>query len=592
MANEIGTASGLEDFFTKILKFVKGFGTTGTVSYTGTGNGLLTNLNTSITTITETWTITCTAAAANSGTFSVVGSVSGAQASATVGVAYSNSFISFLITDGATDFVVSDQFTFVTTIGAMPSVQRWTALREVRDNIAVVTSNLNDSIGSEERRIRQILRHDPRSLNTDATNSSEIYFTSGNYSAGVSFIQWQLREAKDVVKVRIKAPASFTHGPPISFRLQYSDNGSSFTTALTVVSAPNFVLNERRDFTFTSAGSHLYWKLIIDATQAASSQTSISEIVLLSAGDIVASNYGSEVILKAPGISGTDEIYVGIRSEYDIINDWYNLFLNGFTGYNSAELSWFLQPGAIAGFGATLPLDIPMVPLINSSMNYWFVADGRALRFAVKVSTNYEGGYLGWFLPYATPAQYPYPMFIGGSLVPTASSRGAPWRYSHADERHGVFPGPGGDSDPNSAVSGAAAYLRTVTGEWLSVSNRPDNSGGTDSIRSPNIGSALPFTPSGNRRAMWPHCMQELSASGNLPYREVYGPTGGYILQPCIMVQHNPTKEVYGELAGCYSISGFGNASENTGVFSGKTYVVFQNANRTTIHEYWALSLD
>lgn len=71
---------------------------------------------------TETWTLTCIAAIANSGLFSVVGSVTGARGVATVGSSYtsnvitpSNSEIGFLISDGATDFAVGDTFTIATT---------------------------------------------------------------------------------------------------------------------------------------------------------------------------------------------------------------------------------------------------------------------------------------------------------------------------------------------------------------------------------------------------------------------------------------------------------------------------------------------
>lgn len=55
----------------------------------------------------EIWTITATSAT----NFTVVGSVSGAQAAATVGVPYSNAFISFTINAGVNPFVASDYFT-------------------------------------------------------------------------------------------------------------------------------------------------------------------------------------------------------------------------------------------------------------------------------------------------------------------------------------------------------------------------------------------------------------------------------------------------------------------------------------------------
>lgn len=70
---------------------------------------------------TETWTATCIHAVTNGGIFSVSGSVTGQRGNATVGSTYvsnninpGNSELSFLISDGATDFAVGDTFTIPT----------------------------------------------------------------------------------------------------------------------------------------------------------------------------------------------------------------------------------------------------------------------------------------------------------------------------------------------------------------------------------------------------------------------------------------------------------------------------------------------
>lgn len=77
---------------------------------TGTGNGTLTGISTGPNAVNENWTITCKTAATDGGVFSVVGSVSGAKADATVGSPYNNTFIAFTINDGTVDFVVGDKF--------------------------------------------------------------------------------------------------------------------------------------------------------------------------------------------------------------------------------------------------------------------------------------------------------------------------------------------------------------------------------------------------------------------------------------------------------------------------------------------------
>ncbi len=86
-----------------------------TPAATGTGNGLISYPVAENDAPSETWTLTCTATAVDGGTFSVVGSVSGAKAVTYVGTAYDNDIVAFTISDGSTDFIVGDVFEFVVT---------------------------------------------------------------------------------------------------------------------------------------------------------------------------------------------------------------------------------------------------------------------------------------------------------------------------------------------------------------------------------------------------------------------------------------------------------------------------------------------
>jgi hypothetical protein len=114
----------------QIRHFCGGFGVLGTIAYAGTGNGTLTGVEASPSAVSETWTITCSAAAANGGTFSVTGSVSGAQADAVVGTPYDNGLIKFTLNDGSADFIVSDAFNIPVTQGAASAAgMAWQVLR-------------------------------------------------------------------------------------------------------------------------------------------------------------------------------------------------------------------------------------------------------------------------------------------------------------------------------------------------------------------------------------------------------------------------------------------------------------------------------
>ena len=73
------------------------------------GNGTITGLNAIFRAPTEKWTLTCIDdSTAGSEVFSVVGSISGSKANATVGTAYNNEIVSFTINDGSTDWAKGD----------------------------------------------------------------------------------------------------------------------------------------------------------------------------------------------------------------------------------------------------------------------------------------------------------------------------------------------------------------------------------------------------------------------------------------------------------------------------------------------------
>lgn len=92
----------------------------GSPSFVGTGNGLMSAVAVdNLYTKTETITATLVTVVVNGGVFEVAGSLSGPLGLATVGLTFNapadEHVISFLISDGSTDFALGDQFTVVTT---------------------------------------------------------------------------------------------------------------------------------------------------------------------------------------------------------------------------------------------------------------------------------------------------------------------------------------------------------------------------------------------------------------------------------------------------------------------------------------------
>lgn len=110
MAYKIGYANGYKELLTALRGFLCNAKMAHNIAanVANTGNGYVSAERASTSPVDETWTLTAT----NATTFSVTGSVSGAQADATVGTAYDNGIVAFKIVAGGTAFEADDEFTF------------------------------------------------------------------------------------------------------------------------------------------------------------------------------------------------------------------------------------------------------------------------------------------------------------------------------------------------------------------------------------------------------------------------------------------------------------------------------------------------
>ena len=234
-----------------------------------------------------------------------------------------------------------------------------------------------------------------------------------------------------------------------------------------------------------------------------------------------------ELILKGTGLSGDQEIFIGFRAYQEVTADYYNLSVAGFTGYVAGN-AFTAQPGY---FGSG-------VPAHNNRIDYWLAVNAQRIAFGLKVGTPvYEHGYAGYFLPYATPSQYPYPLVVGGMLSGVPATR-------FSDTSHSM---PYKGSRANFKV-------RFVDGTWKQIDTWPWNNN---------------------------------YLAGTTQLRDT---ASTYPLLPVLLTDSGPN--LYGELDGVHYISGFNNAVENTLTIGGSTYVVLQDVARTGFTDYIALRLD
>lgn len=306
-------------------------------------------------------------------------------------------------------------------------------------------------------------------------------------------------------------------------------------------------------FTGTASGHvDLLNKIVGHLTDAGAMGSQVWQLLLSRtvAGDPVTQGSMEERYLKGPGLAGADAIYINIRSYQNVGSDYYNWYIRGAINHNAA-LPFDTQPGSSPWCTKLL---------WNSAIPYTLVANGRRFIIIAKVSTTYANTYCGFYLPYATSAEMPYPIFVGSNGM---DSR----RWSATNYVLGSFYDPVTNTTTFPSTT-ASAWLRHFDGNWIPVANYYDSSGS---------------------RAERDNCII-------WPWQTDYliGPdrANSYPVLPAILNSSYSGANTYGELQGVYFTPGIGNASENTLAIAGKTYLVTQSSQRTTRRDYAAILLE
>lgn len=247
--------------------------------------------------------------------------------------------------------------------------------------------------------------------------------------------------------------------------------------------------------------------------------------------DVVSTH--NDHLLRGPGLAGTDQIHVRLRSDSSGSN--YGWTCQGFVSYNSA-LTNSNQPGISPTCGMALR---------NDTIPYWFLANGRRFMVIAKVSTYYMSLYAGFFLPWATPAEYPYPMYVGGSHQSAISHN-----YTTTSSVVGSFWKP----------AASCAYLRDTAGAWLQVTDTHSED-----------------------CAVYPYAFN-LALTQNAE--------GAMAVWPCVLFKRSTPKNIFGVLDGVEAMQYINNGAENTFTLTGKPYTVFPTVHLATKWAYAALLME
>jgi hypothetical protein len=249
-----------------------------------------------------------------------------------------------------------------------------------------------------------------------------------------------------------------------------------------------------------------------------------------------------EVYLMAPGLSGTEKIYINLRSFQSLPDDRYNIELRAAGAYLPSNRF------------DSQPLVSPPVYLYvwNQAMPYWFIANGQRAIVIVKVQNTYQCFYIGKLLPYGTPGQYPYPVFVGSMGINESQ------RFSDADRQLSAF------FDTNGS------YLSNIDGTWLTIQNWQNNT----NEYTQGINNVWPWNFAGGRL---------VSMANDLD--------GGYTIFPGRIENSSPSPNVVGEFDGVGFVTGYQNSSESTIEFGGNTWLVIPNGFRSGLGDYAAFLL-
>lgn len=283
---------------------------------------------------------------------------------------------------------------------------------------------------------------------------------------------------------------------------------------------------------------------------------------------------GSEMIWKTVGNDGLRDIYVGALLFSDAGADYYNWRLGGFNGYSSGQ-AFTAQPGFVGQPG-------PILNLWNSTIPYWFVANGQRVIVFAKISTIYVSCYLGLINPYVDPGYWPYPLFVGGSMAwgtePATSSPNWRWSYSADYQMANFWRGTPWYSLGQTNCQGR---LRLADGYFIGITNY----------------TSAQIIGNGNQCSVWPFACDS-PTSPNRGFQNIReNLDGSYPLIPIVFSSDRGTVagvevNTWGELDGVRATTGHANAAENTITEGQLTYVVFQDAFRNEKDCYCALALD
>jgi len=239
----------------------------------------------------------------------------------------------------------------------------------------------------------------------------------------------------------------------------------------------------------------------------------------------------TRLYLRGEGLSGLDQIHAGIEA-----------FENSSAGYYNWQAvgSWSWRSGRALG-AHPMSSAIRYLYLWNTAIPYWMMGHAGRLIVIAKVGTVFQMLYMGFGIPPATEAQYPYPLIVGACGTSSTAL------YSATGSGNSMF----------WAGNGLNGVISRPGGDW------------------DQIGPA--------------YCPPK-SVSSDIASVMVKALDGTYMREEIFIVDAN-RPSIYGALDGIYRVSGFGNSAENVITESGVNYLMIPDVYRSAIGDFCAVKM-
>lgn len=277
---------------------------------------------------------------------------------------------------------------------------------------------------------------------------------------------------------------------------------------------------------------------------------------------------GGNLVVRGPGAGAGKQTFVELFTYADPGSLHYCWRMRGMTDWNSGEAE-ALHAGSqqLPGYFA----------LWENAIDYWFYVNDRRFIVVAKMGTIYNSTYAGFFLPFATPDAYPFPLAI-------LAGRGHPHAYNLVDASYRFFADPGGvpDFDFNNTTG---AFQRDPDGTWLGISNHLSTSGNDrpySNGRSKDAGFIHPFSFGEQYGAF----SASAADKGGSPLLEFMVRTrqGEAPLWPLTLGCN--LRPPLGVLDGAYAFPGTGLVPEQIITVGARNFRAFQNIHRNSGNDF------